>query len=249
MATLISQSETRPAQPAGVPPLESGDRLTRSEFERRYEAMRNVKAELVEGTVYVQAAIRHREHGQPHLHLLTWLGTYIGATPGVDGGDNSSLRLDTDNEPQPDLLLRIDEQHGGASHVDDDGYLTGPPEFVAEIAASTASYDLHDKLNAYRRNGVREYLVWRVLDQEFDWFILREGKYERLPADEQGLIRSEVFPGLWLDTAALLRGDLAAALESLKQGLASQPHADFCAGLQTLKEKTEGDSSRKPPSA
>ncbi len=237
MATIVETSTNPSSPPDVVPPLASGDRLTRAEFERRYEATPNINAELVEGVVYVQAAVRYRQHGSPHMMLVTMVGNYVAATPGTEGGDNTSIRLDADNEPQPDIHVHLSPQCGGQSQVDEDGYLTGPPEFVAEIAASSASYDLHDKLNAYRRNGVKEYLVWRVLDKEFDWFVLREGRYERLPVEETGLIKSEVFPGLWLDTAALLRGDLAAAIESLKPGLESETHTEFC---RLLKEKSEG---------
>jgi hypothetical protein len=105
--------------------------------------------------------------------------------------------------------------------------LEGAPELVVEVAASTASYDLHDKLNAYRRNGVREYIVWRVGDGEVDWFVLRGGRYERLSPGGDGVHRSEVFPGLWLDTGALVRGDLARVHKVLDGGLASLEHATF----------------------
>ena len=93
------------------------------------------------------------------------------------------------------------------------------------------SYDLHAKLHVYRRNGVREYIVWRVLEQTIDWFVLRAGQYERLPVEANGLSRSEVFPGLWLDPAALVRGDLATVLAIVQQGLGSPEHATFVAHL------------------
>ena len=102
---------------------------------------------------------------------------------------------------------------------------------MAEVTASTASYDLHDKLESYRRNGVREYLVCRVLDRQIDWFVLREGAYERLAPAPDGSLRSTVFPGLWLDPAALMRGDLPAVLALVQQGLASPEHAEFAARL------------------
>ncbi len=141
-----------------IPPLENGDRLSRSEFERRYSAMPEVKkAELIEGVVYMASPLRHRPHGKPHFRLIAWLGTYEAMTPSeIDGGDNSTVRLDIDNEPQPDVLLRIEEGAGGQSHISEDGYIEGAPELVAEIAASTASNDLGDKLRVYRRNGVKE---------------------------------------------------------------------------------------------
>jgi Uma2 family endonuclease len=216
-----------------LPVLENGDRLTRAEFERRYNAMPQLKkAELIEGVVYVPSPVRHRQHGLPHAHLVGWLFQYAANTPGVEVGDNSSVRLDLDNEPQPDALLCIDPACGGQVRINDDGIIEGAPELVAEVASSSVSYDLHAKLHVYRRNGVHEYLVWRVLEREIDWFVLRAGQYERMPVDAQGLIRSEVFPGLWLDPAALVRGDLATVLAIVQQGLASPEHVAFVARLR-----------------
>jgi Uma2 family endonuclease len=215
-----------------IPALENGDRLTRAEFERRYEAMPHMKkAELIEGVVYVPSPVRHRQHGAPHAHLIVWLGQYAANTPGVEVGDNSSVRLDLDNEPQPDALLFIDPTRGGQVHISADGILEGAPELVAEVASSSVSYDLHAKLHVYRRNGVREYIVWRVLEREIDWFVLRAGQYERMPVDAQGILRSEVFAGLWLDPAALVRGDLATVLAIVQQGLAGPEHAAFVTRL------------------
>lgn len=152
-----------------VPPLEGGDRLSRNEFERRYEAGSHIKkAELIEGVIYVAAAVRSKSHGQPHAAIMTWLGTYWSTTPGVDLNDNTTVRLDADNEPQPDALLRIEV--GGQSRLTDDDYVEGAPELVAEVAASSAAYDLHDKKQAYQRNGVQEYLVWQVFDPFSNWF-------------------------------------------------------------------------------
>ncbi|MDY6782930.1 MAG: Uma2 family endonuclease [Cyanobacteriota bacterium] len=204
-----------------IPPLENGDRLTRLEFEIRYEKMpRLKKAELIEGVVYMGSPLRIDRHGNPHIHVATWLGIYEAATPGVQTGDNCTVRLDADNEPQPDVLLR--KKEGGQSTISEDGYVEGAPELIVEIAASTVSIDLHDKQRVYRRNQVQEYLVWRVDDRELDWFRLKEGKYIKSKPDEKGIIRSEVYPGLWLDTNALLAGNLAKVLEGLQQGIASQ---------------------------
>ncbi|MGE0707428.1 MAG: Uma2 family endonuclease [Planctomycetota bacterium] len=119
----------------------------------------------------------------------------------------------------------------GGQTRDEDGYVAGAPELVAEVAASSVSYDLHDKLGAYRRNGVREYLVWRVLDRALDWFVLRDERYEPLAPVGDGTLRSAVFPGLWLDPRALLAGDLAAVLARLQAGLASPEHGAFRARL------------------
>lgn len=218
-------------------PLVSGDRLTRKEFERRYEVMPHVKkAELIEGVVYMPSPVRSKQHGRPHFKIIGWLGAYTAATPGVEGDDNSSLRLDMDNEPQPDAVLTIAPEYGGQARIDGDGYLTGAPELIVEVAASSVSYDLHDKLNAYRRNGVKEYLVWRVLENEVDWFVLREGNYVRLEPDESGLLKSEVFPGLWLDVSALLEGGTARLSQKLQDGLGSEEHAAFVRKLAAAKK-------------
>lgn len=208
-------------------PLQTGDRLTLDEFERRYEAMpSHIKAELIEGVVFVSSPVRHDVHGRPHGQIMLWLGTYAAATPGIDLGDNSTVRLDN-SEVQPDALLRLEATTGGQSSIGDDGFVGGAPELVAEVAASSAAYDLDDKQKMYRRNGVQEYLVWSVYDNQITWFRLREGEYVPLQPDASGLIRSEVFPGLQLDVAALLAGDLARVLAALQQGLRSTEHAAF----------------------
>jgi Uma2 family endonuclease len=217
-----------------VPELRAGDRLTRAEFERRYAAMPHVKkAELIEGVVYMPSPVTQEDHGGPHFDVIGWLATYRAATKGVQGGDNSSLRLDLANEPQPDAFLRILPEFGGQSR-NSGKYVAGAPELIFEVAASSASYDLHDKLRAYQRNGVCEYVVWRVWDREIDWFVLRDDAYEQLALNAAGHYESQVFPGLWLDPADLIRGDLARVLAVLQQGLASPEHAAFMRRLERL---------------
>jgi len=217
-----------------APPLENGDRLTRVEFERRYAAMPWVKkAELIEGLVYMPSPVRVKRHSKPHVILSSWLGYYLSKTPGLeDYGDNGTVRLDEDNEPQPDLFLLLPERSGGLASIDQDDYVSGAPTWVAEIAASTVSIDLHAKLNAYRRNGVREYLVWRTEDQAVDWFVLREGRYDPLVADANGILKSEQFPGLWLHVGALLKGDLAGLFRVVDEGAGTSEHADFLRRLR-----------------
>ncbi|MEL7036049.1 MAG: Uma2 family endonuclease [Cyanobacteria bacterium J06592_8] len=209
-----------------IPPLESGDSLTRAEFERRYQAMPDVKkAELIEGVVYMASPLRYRNHGLPHAQVMGWLLIYVANTPGVGIADNTTVRLDADNELQPDALLRIET--GGQSSISEDDYVEGGPELIVEIAASTASIDLHDKLKVYRRNQVQEYLVWRVYDSEFDWYYLSEGEYKRLEVNADGILCSRIFTGLWLDVSALLTGNLAKVLEVEQQGLTSLEHQQF----------------------
>lgn len=215
-----------------VPPLEPGDHLTRAEFERRYAAMPWLKkAELIEGVVFVPSPVSN-DHSSPHFRLITWLGKYEEATRGVEGGDNATVRFDDENEPQPDALLRLQPECGGRSRVDDEGYLAGPPELVAEIAKSSASYDLHSKLRAYCRHGVREYVVWRVRDRQIDWFRWQNRNYVRMRKSRDGILKSVVFPGLWLDVAAMLSGDKRQVKAVAERGLASEAHTRFAASLR-----------------
>jgi len=238
MAIQEAAGKLNPHAPPILPPLENGDRLSRAEFERRYEAMPHLKkAELIEGVVYVGSPVRYTQHGQPKFDIEGWLAVYRMATPGTAGAGNTTVRLDLDNEPQPDILLRL--EHGGRSRVDADGYLEGAPELAIEISASSASYDLHDKLRAYRRNGIQEYIIWRVLDGELDWLVLREGVYERLEPDDAGIVCSEFFPGLWLAVQSLLDGDLSTVLATLQEGLRSPEHAAFVQRLGAASQPNE----------
>ncbi len=175
--------------------------------------------------------VHFTRHSRPQAQILAWLGHYVATTTGVDFGDNATVRLDPKNEVQPDAFLRLEPAAGGKSRISTDDYIEGAPELIVEIASSSVSYDLHDKLRAYRRNGVQEYLVWRVNDGAVDWFELHEGRYAALPADAAGIVRSRAFPGLWLAVAALLDGGLAEVLRILQTGLASAEHAAFVARL------------------
>ncbi len=223
--------------PARVPPLRNGDRLTRDEFERRYDAMPHLKkAELIEEVVYVPSPIRFDHHCNPHFNLIAWLGPFVTATPGVKGGDNGTLRLDLDNEPQPDAFLIITPECGGRVRIDSDDYIVGGPELVAEVAASSVSYDLHDKLNAYRRNGVQEYVVWRVEDRAIDWLELRGGRYEPL-AMSDGVYLSIALPGLWLAPQALIDGNLSEVARTLNEGLQTAAHREFVEKLAKARSK------------
>jgi Putative restriction endonuclease len=217
MSTLLVADASRTGR---VPPLCNGDWLKRDEFHRRYLAMPGLKkAELVQNTVFMPSPVRFSNHGSPHAQVITWLGYYAAHRSGVEIGDNSTVILDDDNEPQPDVLLRRTTEQGGQSWVGPDGYIHGPPEFIAEIAATSIAYDLHQKKDVYRRHGVREYMVWSVDEGRIDWWELRDGVYETIPLDADGLARSRVFPGLWLDAHALIRGDLPALLAGVQLGL------------------------------
>jgi len=220
------------AQPSSTrPPLQQGDCLSAEEFERRYHLMPDVKkAELIGGVVYMPSPVSLDDHGSPHFDMGTWLGTYKAFTFGVRGGDNATVRLNPKNRPQPDLLLIIKPECGGATILTD-GYVTGPPEHVDEISASSTNYDLNQKLNEFLAAGIPEYVVWRVWDQAIDWFVLEGAKYRKIDP-EAGIYRSHVFPGLWLDAAAMIAGDMQRVLAVLQQGIATPEHAAFCEKLK-----------------
>ncbi len=177
--------------------------------------------------------VSHTYHSSPHMKFNFWLGTYLEHTPGLESGDNGTLRMDLDNAPQPDLYLMIPADRGGQARIDEENYVEGAPEWIGEVSASSASYDLHAKLNAYRRNGVREYVVWRTFDSEIDYFIFRAGRFDRLPPGPDGIYRSELFPGLWLDPSAFLAGLHAGIANTVRQGVAATPeHAAFAARVK-----------------
>jgi len=211
----------------------AGDHLTRDEFERRYKAMPHLKkAELIEGVVYMPSPVRWKHHAKPNGRLVTWLGVYEASTPGTEMGDNGTVRLKLENEPQPDAAMIIDPACGGQVRLSFDDYIEGGPELAGEVAASTASIDLSKKLRLYRQNEVKEYIVWRVEDAEIDWFVLRGSQYDRLPQSPAGFYQSEIFPGLWLDPAAMTRFDMATVLQVLQRGIASPEHEAFVARLR-----------------
>jgi Uma2 family endonuclease len=234
-------SVTKREKPSRIPTLETGDRLSAREFERRYDAMPALKkAELIDGVVYVPSPTRWDLHAVQHQAMATWLGTCWAHTPGVQAGQSGTLRLDIENEPQPDLALIVLPSHGGQVEIDQDHYITGAPELVAEISASTVSIDLHAKFNLYLRNHVREYVVWRVVDETLDWFVEQRGRFEKLEPDASGVFKSMVFPGLWLDPDALIRLDLLRVLNVLAQGTASPEHAALIARLNAAATGSNG---------
>ena len=227
----MAEKEVR-AQPTvhseNVPPLKHGERLTREEFERRYEAMPHLKkAELIEEVVYVPSPVRIDFHGRPHAQIMAWLGAYWIATPGVDLADNSTVYLDSNNEHQPDALLRIEPAQGGQSQIIDEGYVEGAPELIVEIAGTSADYDLQDKLEVYQRCSVQEYIVWQTQERRLDWFQLVNGEYVAIAPNAEGVIESQVFPGLRLAVAALLVGDMVQVSSELQTGLQTTAHAAF----------------------
>jgi Uma2 family endonuclease len=215
-----------------MPQLANGDRLTRAEFERRYAAMpEGIKAELIEGIVYMSPPVRFQPHSEPQAHLIIWLGHYVAKTPGLRIGDNGTVRLDEDNEPQPDAFLILPPHLGGRATIDADGYVGGPPALVCEIAASSVNIDLHAKKAIYCRYGVQEYLVWRTEDAAIDWFSLEAGNFVPILSKEDETLCSKIFPGLCLHPASLLSADLPALFALLDKTTAMPEHAEFVAQL------------------
>ncbi len=184
-----------------VPPLVRGDFLSRDEFLRRWEAMPHVKrAELIRGVVYMPSPLS-LEHGDEEHYVGTWLGVYQAATPGCRGSHNATWLMGEDDAPQPDLSLRILPEHGGQSHMEG-RYAAGAPEFLAEVCISSTAYDLHQKLQLYQESGVREYLAVLMREREVRWHQRTGGRFEVVPLPADGVYRSTIFPGLWLDAAA-----------------------------------------------
>jgi Uma2 family endonuclease len=231
IATPADRVGPLPVAAEPLPPLEQGERMDRREFHARYEAMPpGTRAELIGGRVYVTASPVKRRHGKPHIKVGTWLETYAAQTPGTEALSDTTTILAEDSEPQPDVAMRV--VIGGRTTVDADDYVVGCPELVCEVASSTASYDLHEKLADYDRYGAVEYVAVLVRTAEVRWHRRgADGRLAVVPPDADGLYRSTAFPGLWLDPAALLAGDTSRVLDVLAAGLASPEHAAFAADL------------------
>jgi Uma2 family endonuclease len=212
------------------PPLEAGQCLDRATFHARYEAMPpDTRAELIGGVVYMPSP-SSLSHGNLDSRVTYWLGHYWRWTPGVEAPSNASVLLDDRAEPQPDVLLRILPAYGGQSR-DEGKYIGGAPELIVEVAVASRKIDLGPKFEDYRRAGVGEYVVAALDPDEVRWFVRREERLEPLAPGPDGVFRSEVFPGLWLDPGALLNGDMGRLVATLDQGLATPEHAEFVARL------------------
>ena len=204
-SAIAERPSPESAASAGRTALESGDRMERAEFERRYSRHPEIKlAELIDGVVYVASPVRIVEHADPHGILSAVFGGYLLANRGVRMASNGTWRCDDENEVQPDVLLRYLKSRGGTSWIDSDHYLRGVPELCAEITASSFNRDLYAKKELYLRLGVREYLTWQTEDGRIDWWRLEAGEYLAITPDEAGLLHSSVFEGLALNPAELL---------------------------------------------
>jgi Uma2 family endonuclease len=228
MVTGLHATQVRPS----LEPLEAGDHLDQPTFHERYKAMPSAfRAELIGGVVIVPSPLSS-SHGFHHALVMTWLGNYWIATPGTKAGDNMTAILGETSEPQPDGALIIDPARGGQTGLSEDGYMTGAPELIVEVASSSASIDLHAKRRDYEQAGVVEYVVVVLRQRVVRWFVIQDGTYQDMSADTDGIFRSRVFPGLWLHANALLQLDGATVMDVLRQGLATPEHAAFVQRLQ-----------------
>jgi Uma2 family endonuclease len=199
-----------------IQPLEAGDHVDQPTFHERYKAMPAAfRAELIGGVVIVPSPLSP-SHGFHHALVMGWLVNYWIATPGTKTGDNMTTILGEASEPQPDGALLIDPASGGQTGLSEDGYLTGGPELIVEVASSSASIDLHAKRHDYEQAGVLEYVVVVLRQHVIRWFVLQEGTYQDISADADGIFRSRIFPGLWLHANALLQLDGATVMQRLQ---------------------------------
>ena len=191
--------------------LENGAVMSGDEFLSLYERAEGLEhVELIEGIVYMPSPVSVPDHARKQGLFIEWLAAYEARNAAVEYSPPGTMLLDEKNLPEPDAMLYFKRD----GRFTDAGYLDGAPELVVEIANSSASRDLHGKKEAYRRNGVLEYIVWRVQDEAIDWFVLKDGVYEvRQPKD--GVIESGIFPGLRLDVPAMLAMDRAKVLAAL----------------------------------
>ncbi len=220
-----------------LPPLRAGDRLTQADFHRRYQACpEKLKAELIGGIVYMASPLR-RPHGKSHIHLGTVFGLYEAATPGVEALDNATTILGPYQEPQPDLALRLLPEFGGRSRENKEHYIVGAAELLGEIADSTKAIDLHQKRRDYEKAAVQEYLVLCLKERKLIWFHFPSGG--EIKPTPQGVFRSRVFPGLWVNGPALLTGDSARVIHTANRGLAHPEHKAFVKRLAQARLKVK----------
>ncbi len=222
--------------------LVEGQRLDQPTFHALYEAMPpGTRAELIDGVVYMPSPVG-RSHGRAHPPVTVWLDYYAENTPGVEFLDNATTILGWKSEMQPDGLLRILPECDGRTW-DEGAFIGGGPELVVEISRATRSVDLGPKKADYERAGVQEYVVRAIDPDEVHWFGQHRGELVPRSADDDGLYRSTVFPGLWLDPAALLAGDRSRLRAVVDQGCATAEHAAFVARLAEARDQSphQGD--------
>ena len=198
----------------------NGDHMTRRQFHLMYCDMPDgYRAELIGGVVFEPSPVSS-VHSEFHLDLGYILRRYSRYTPGVRGGDNGTVILSDEDEVQPDLYLRFES--GGNSKKDKGKFIVGAPELVAEVAYSNCAIDLHLKKQRYAMHGAIEYLVVCLNPEKLYWFNLKASTM--IKADSKGIIRSQVFPGLWIHEKAFFNQDDDLQEAVLERGLNSLAH-------------------------
>ncbi len=214
--------------------LENGDHMTQAEFHEFYKSYpKHVKFELIGGIVYRAAPVPWY-HNTYRSAVNFVLGLYLAGTPGIELGANATIILGEQSEPQPNLALRLLPEYGGRSKLNDEQYLEGAPELLAEIAYSDRVLELHEKKQDYQQAGALEYVVLDIENQELYWFDFRSNA---VIAPRQGVYRSRAFPGLWIDAPALLALDSTRLVTVVRQGLAHRSHTVFVKRLEAARRR------------
>ena len=220
--------------------LSTGMRLDLEEFLARWEALPGLKnAELIEGVVYVSSPVSN-DHGIHEAILTFWASLYAEDTPGCSVGSNATCKM-VRQSPQPDVHLRLTEDFGGNSNLSE-GLITGALELVAEICVTSMEIDFGPKLALYQGAGVREYITVETLQPRIVWRVLVDGSYREIQPDGEGILRSQSFPGLWLDTAGFWAWDRGRMHETLNLGLDSSAHREFVEYLKRQSKESERKS-------
>jgi Uma2 family endonuclease len=212
--------------------LENGARMNQPMFHALYKnTPEGFRAQLIGGIVYVMASPTSLRHGRPHARVVHWLGLYSDETPGTDVLDNTTNILGPESEPEPDACLLIQPEYGGRTTTDENEMLVGAPELVVEVANTTRAIDLGRKKADYQEAGVQEYVVVLAQEQSAVWFRHTADGFVDLAVGADGVFRSELFPGLWLDPRGIFDPTTRRLTTVSRKGLASPEHAAFIADL------------------
>ena len=185
-------------------------------------------ADLVGGVVHLWIRVTV-SHGQMSATLNGGIGLSRVGLTGIHGGVRTTTVLGDDSEVQPDATLRF--PIGGTSAVNDDDYLVGCPELVCDVVDTADAHALTARRADDERYGATEVVMVTVREPRVLWLVGEGDRLTERSPDADGVYRSGVFPGLWLDPAALLAEDMQRLLDVLRQGLATPEHAAFAASL------------------
>jgi hypothetical protein len=223
-----------------VPPFENGDRLDQKTFHDLYERTPfRFRAELVDGIVYLKIPKPVRLRRRPRLSLSVWLGAYEAETEGVQIAMHATNILIDRNETHPYQTVIVDPALGGRTSINADDFVEGGAELLVEIAERSCSLPYHKKFEQYQKANVREYIIVNLESRNFNWFTNTANGFQPIKPNADGIMKSRVLPGLWLDREATLNDNNKRVRAVLDSGLASPEHAKFVTKLQRkLKRKS-----------